>query len=98
MIRIDVKLNASLRKYDHTHSEHGLVPLELEEGSTVRQVIGELGIPPEEAKMVILNGKGATLDIQLSDGDRVALFPPEMAFNMYVAFSFRRDLGKRNID
>jgi len=95
MIRIDVKLNASLRRYDHTHSEHGLVPLELGEGSTVREVIGELGIPPEEAKMVILNGKGATLDAPLSNGDRVALFPPEMAFNMYVAFSFRRDFGEK---
>jgi len=98
MIRIDVKLNASLRRYDRTHSEHGLVPLELGEGATVREVIGELGIPAEKAKMVILNGKGATLDAPLSNGDRVALFPPEMAFNMYVAFSFRRDLGKKNID
>jgi hypothetical protein len=43
--------------------------------------------------MILLNGRGANVDSGLNDGDRVALFPPEMAFNMYVAISFRRDLN-----
>jgi hypothetical protein len=64
----------------------------------VQEVIGRLRIPSEKVKMIIFNGKGATMDVQLSDGDRIALFPPEMAFNMYVAFSFRRDLGKKKLD
>jgi len=92
MIQVDIKLNASLRRYDRTNSKDGLVPLELGEGMTVQEVIGKLGIPLEKVKMVILNGKGASLDTVLSNGDRVAFFPPEMAFNMYVAVSFRRDL------
>ena len=92
MIQVQVKLNASLRKYDKTHSDHGLVPLELGEGITIHEVLRKLGIPAEKVKMLLLNGKGATFDSILSDGDRLALFPPEIAFNMYVAVSFRRDL------
>jgi hypothetical protein len=46
----------------------------------------------------LLNGRGVDFDSILSNGDRIALFPPEMAFNMYVALSFRRDLIKKNID
>jgi hypothetical protein len=48
--------------------------------------------------MILVNGKGVGFDSVLNDGDRIALFPPEMAFNMYVALSFRRDLGKKNLD
>ena len=92
MIRVHIKLNASLRRYDRANSKDGLVPLELEEGVTVREVVGKLGVPLEEVKMVIRNGKGVGLDTVLWNGDRVAFFPPEMAFNMYVAISFRRDL------
>ncbi len=91
-MQITVKLHASLRPYGRSDSNDGLFPLETAEKATVREVIQELGIPPEKVKMVILNGRGANVDRVLNDGDRVALFPPEMAFNMYVAISFRRDL------
>jgi len=92
LIRVDIKLNASLRRYDKTNSDHGLVPVELDEGITIHEVLRKLGIPAEKVKMLLLNGKGATFDSILSNGDRIALFPPEIAFNMYVAVSFRRDL------
>ena len=97
-MRISVKLHASLRPYGRSESNAGLFPLETTEKATVREVIRELGIPPEKVKMVILNGRGANVDRVLNDGDRVALFPPEMAFNMYVAISFRRDLREKNLD
>lgn len=92
LMQITVKLHASLRPYGRSDSNDGLFPLETTEKATIREVIRELGIPPEKVKMVILNGRGANVDRVLNDGDRVALFPPEMAFNMYVAISFRRDL------
>ncbi len=97
-MQVTVKLHASLRPYGRNDSNNGLFPLETKEKVTVREVIQELGIPPEKVRMVILNGRGADVDRALNDGDRVALFPPEMAFNMYVAISFRRDLGKKNVD
>ena len=91
-MQITVKLHASLRPYGRNDSGGGLFPLEISEKTTVREVIRELGIPPEKVRMILLNGRGADSESILSSGDRVALFPPEMAFNMYVAISFRRDL------
>ncbi len=91
-MQITIKLHASLRPYGRSDSSSGLFPLETSKKATVREVIRELGIPPEEVRMILLNGKGADSNSILSNGDRIALFPPEMAFNMYVAISFRRDL------
>ena len=94
-MQVTVKLHASLRPYGRRDSNDGLFPLETTEKATVRDIIRELGIPPEKVRMVILNGRGANVDHVLNDGDRLALFPPEMAFNMYVAISFRRDLNQQ---
>ena len=91
-MQITVKLHASLRPYGRSNSNGGLFPLETREKVTVREVIGELGIPAEKVRMILLNGRGVDSNSILSNGDRIALFPPEMAFNMYVAISFRRDL------
>jgi molybdopterin converting factor small subunit len=92
-MKVTVKLHASLRPYGRSDSNDGLFPLETMDKATVREVLRELGIPPEKVKMILLNGKGGNPDSQLNDGDRIAFFPPEMAFNMYVAISFRRDLN-----
>ena len=92
-MQVTVKLHASLRAYGKSDSNNSLFPLETAEKATVREVIRELGIPPEKVRMILLNGRGVDSDSILSNGDRIALFPPEMAFNMYVAISFRRDLN-----
>ncbi len=96
MMQITVKLNASLRQSGKFVSNDGTLLLEIEENAPAREIVQKLGIPLEKVKMIILNGKGAGFDSLLNDGDRIALFPPEMAFNMYVALSFRRDLGEKN--
>jgi molybdopterin converting factor small subunit len=92
-MQVTVKLHASLRPYGRSDSNDSLFALETAEKATVREVIRELGIPPEKVRMILLNGRGVNSDSILSNGDRIALFPPEMAFNMYVAISFRRDLN-----
>jgi molybdopterin converting factor small subunit len=97
-MQVTIKLNASLRQHGRCVSNNGILLLEMEENVTTREVVQKLGIPLEKVKMIILNGIGATLDSILNDGDRIALFPPEMAFNMYVALSFRRDFVKKNFD
>jgi len=92
-MQITVKLHASLRPYGRSDSKDGFFPLETSKKTTVREVIRELGIPPEKVRMILLNGRGVDSESILSNGDWIALFPPEMAFNMYVAISFRRDLN-----
>jgi len=89
---VNVKLIASLRNDVPSH-DHGLVHLAAADGATVEDLLESLGLPPERIKMVMINGRGGTLTTPVRDGDRVGLFPPEVAFNMYVALSFRRDRG-----
>ena len=87
---VDVKLIAFLRNDVPSH-DHGLIRLEIRDGATVKEVVEQIELPPERVKMVMLNGRGVTLMTPVRDGDRVSLFPPEVAFNMYVALSFRPD-------
>ena len=42
------------------------------------------------AKDVVF-GSDATLDTEIGEGNRVALFPPELSFNTFVSLSFRKE-------
>lgn len=67
---ISVKCYATLRGYQ---PEDGA--LEVEESASVRTVLQKLGLPGEEAKVVFVNGRHASLDHALNEGDKIALFP-----------------------
>ena len=67
---LPVKCYATLRGYQ---PEDGI--LEMGEGASVRDVLHRLGVPLEEAKVVFVNGRQATLGSELRDGDRIAVFP-----------------------
>jgi len=41
--------------------------------------------------MIMVNGRGATLDTPIAEGNRVALFPPELSFNTFVSLGFRKE-------
>ncbi len=66
--------------------------IEIPEGSSVKDLLHQLKIPEERVRMIMINGKG--FDFSIEDGDRVALFPPEIAFNNYVNLGFRKDSSK----
>jgi sulfur-carrier protein len=48
---------------------------EVPEGETVRGLIERLGLPPDDIKIVFVNGKNVSLETVLSDGDRLGLAP-----------------------
>jgi sulfur carrier protein ThiS len=48
---------------------------ELAPGTTVADVIEQLGLP-DEPRVVFLDGKHAPEQTVLTDGDRLAIFPP----------------------
>ena len=52
------------------------MPVELEEGATVSQLVRHLRLPPDEVKLVFVNGIVRDRDHTLADGDKVGLFPP----------------------
>ncbi len=71
---IDVRLFASLA----AASERGrrVFKVEARPGLTVVDIIREAGMQGQELYIVVVNGRGASSDTVLEDGDRVGLFPP----------------------
>ena len=88
-IRITVLLGGNLRKEAGEGRQE--FEAELTSGALVEDLILLLGLPHDRVKMIMVNGKGATLDTPISDGNRVALFPPELSFNPFVSLSFRKE-------
>ena len=69
---IDLKLYATLKKFSPASAENYPIPA----GMTVRSLIDLLGIPPEQAKLVFIDGIRAELETRLNGGERVGIFPP----------------------
>lgn len=70
-MQVKVRLFATLR-----NNRDKEMVLELIESATTRDIIEQLSIPEEEAKIILVNGRGAKLDEILKDNDTVSLFPP----------------------
>lgn len=69
---IHLKLFATLRKYQPASAgEYPITP-----GIKVRDLVRELGIPENEAKLVFVNSVRSELDTLLAGGERVGIFPP----------------------
>jgi molybdopterin synthase sulfur carrier subunit len=75
---MDIKLNlyASLAEYlpDKALGNPNLI--ELQTGTTIKQLIEQLRIPLDSPRIIFLNGVHAPLETRLRDGDRVGMFPP----------------------
>lgn len=53
-----------------------VIPMEMPEGTAVVAFIDSLDIAHNEIAILLVNGRHATLDHVLKDGDVVSLFPP----------------------
>jgi molybdopterin converting factor small subunit len=92
-MRITVLLGGSLRHEGGTGQQQ--FDIELPPESKVEDLMRQLRLPTERVKMIMVNGRGATLDTLISEGNRVALFPPELSFNTFVSLSFRKESVER---
>ena len=72
MIQIELKLFVTLAKYLPSKSE----AYDLPEGTTINQLITDLGIPNDIVKLIFINGKKQNPDYRILHKDRVGLFPP----------------------
>lgn len=75
-MHVDVALFASLSTFqpDGQGGRHART-FELPEGTTIAQVIADLGLP-DQPRVVFVNSRHAQEDSALHDGDRLAIFPP----------------------
>ena len=85
-MRVTVKLAGPLRKEVQGLID-GEIILELAEGTKVSQAIDALGLTGK-VRMLMHNGKALKQDTVLTEGDRLMLLPPSLAYNMYVATNF----------
>lgn len=70
-MKITVKLFATLRI-----GREKIMDLDVEETSCVSDIVNLLELPAGEVAIIMINGRGAELDSQLSENDTLALFPP----------------------
>ncbi|MGA7145090.1 MAG: MoaD/ThiS family protein [Desulfobacterales bacterium] len=69
---ISIKLFASLNRYTPDTADNYPVRA----GTTVRDLIDQLGVPVTEVKLIFVNGVKGDLASALNGGERVGIFPP----------------------
>ena len=75
-MKVEVNLYATLARYLPNKVRQGSHMMELSDGTTVGELLQQLQIPPEEAKLAFVNGVHAGVDVVLREGNRVGIFPP----------------------
>lgn len=70
-MQIEMRLFATLRE-----GRGKVIPMEAPEGTVVSTLIDRLDIPHQEIAILLVNGRDATLDRILQDGDTISVFPP----------------------
>ncbi|HJV27303.1 MAG TPA: MoaD/ThiS family protein [Aromatoleum sp.] len=79
-MKIGFKLFASLTDHLPADRKGNRVELEVEEGTTIANLIGRFQIPERSAHLVLVNGQfippAQRLMHRLADGDELAIWPP----------------------
>ena len=70
--KIRLKLYATLRKFGPDDNDD----LDIEPGSSVNDILKQLGIPDTDAKLIFINGKKGSINTILKGGERLGIFPP----------------------
>ena len=73
---LQVRLFATLRRFIPGYDPHQGLALEISPGTSVARIIQNLGLPPEDVTLILVNGVHQQPDYQLQGNERVAFFPP----------------------
>lgn len=72
---IEVRLNASLRRYSPSVSEAGVVTVDVPDGISLGELLSEMEMDVAEVDAIKVNGLESNFEQVLMDGDRVELYP-----------------------
>lgn len=75
-MEIEVKLFATLRDYLPKGSSRFSCKMEIDDRTTVEDVLSRLNIPEDMPKIILINGTHAKKDQRLKEGDVLSIFPP----------------------
>lgn len=75
-MKITIRLFAGLEKHLVQGQDGRQATLKVREGAAVADVLDQLGIPAQAAKLTLINGRQSSLRTPLAEGDLLAVFPP----------------------
>jgi molybdopterin converting factor small subunit len=75
-MKVEVALFATLSKYLPAGTQNRRATLEVKDGATVRDILNQLGVPPELPNILLVNGRQALDTTVLKDGETLSVFPP----------------------
>lgn len=75
-MKIEVALYATLSQYLPPGAQNRKAVIEIRDGATVREVMTQLRIPLELPNILLVNGRQASEDAVLRDGEALSIFPP----------------------
>jgi molybdopterin converting factor small subunit len=73
-MKIRVKLIANYREALPPGHKHGVVELDIPDGSTVHDAISCFNVPLNDESVIVLNGLTVDMDTPLKEGDMVTAF------------------------
>ncbi len=74
-MHLTVKLSTTLRDHVPGYNPEAGLHVDMPQGSTVEQLARHLGLPLQDIKIVMINGRQRKAGDLLRDGDRIAYFP-----------------------
>ncbi|MFM9941871.1 MAG: MoaD/ThiS family protein [Hyphomicrobiaceae bacterium] len=79
-MQVTLKLYASLGAYLPPHAERNEAPIEVGEGTSIKDLLDRYQVPGESCHLVLLNGifqaPAVRAHVVLKPGDAVAVWPP----------------------
>lgn len=75
-MKVHVKLIASLKRYLPADAGSDTITLDVPEGSTVAELIAQLGIGEEQAKIIVSNDEQLEVATVLQERQEIHLYPP----------------------
>lgn len=73
---LKIMLAATLRRYVPGYDGAVGLDMDVDTGTTVRDVARKLSIPEDEVKLIMVDGVGKKWETPLEGNERVAFFPP----------------------
>jgi molybdopterin synthase sulfur carrier subunit len=74
-LQVEVRIFATLRRYHPDLPVGGVLHMEVESGTSLADLRDQLGLPPVETMLVMVNNLQASFDDDVRDGDRIAFIP-----------------------
>ena len=75
-MKIELNLYAILARHLPEKLQQGEPVLDVDEGTTIGELLKGLDIPMDKVKLIFLDGVHSSTDAVLREGSRVGVFPP----------------------